>query len=175
MLRERESAKICLDMLGSGRVNAVLAGATCALLLAGLASGAIAASPKPAAPTLTVKVAPTIVRPGQSYKITITGSYDKKALHNQAYLIAFIQYSAGACKPTVKDELALPPANRDWDFDPMKGIVVPPAFIRWDVWKAKRRLGTRQVCAYLYPQRISLTSTATPLVTASATFKDVKR
>jgi hypothetical protein len=175
MLRERESAKICLDMLGSGHVKVVLGIASCALLLAGIASGAIAASPKPVAPTLTVKVAPTVVRPGQSYKITITGTYDKKAVHAQAYLIAFIQYSARACKPTAKQEAALPSSGRDWDFYPLKGIFVPPAFLRYDIWKAKQRLGTRDVCAYLYSQRVSLTSDTTPLVMASALFKNVKR
>lgn len=119
-------------------------------------------------------MAPSTVQPGESYRITISGSYDQKVVKTHPYLIAFIQYSASACKPTAKAEAALPARIRSWDFGPQEGILVPSSFSRWDSWTAsKQRLGTRRVCAYLYSARISLRSNTTPLVTASATFRNV--
>jgi hypothetical protein len=171
MLRERESAKIRPEMWRPARTWKVLVGAVCMVLLGALASTAIAAAPKP--PTLTVRVSPSTVRPGRKYKITISGSYDQKAVRTHPYLIAFIQYSAGACKSTAKTEATLPAKERSWDFDPYQGILVPPSFSRWDGWTAQSRLGTRHVCAYLYARRVSLSSNATPLITASATFHNI--
>lgn len=150
------------------------------VLLAILASRALAAS----APTLKVVVKPQTVHPGQKYTITITGSYDKSAVHTVPYLLAFVQYTSGACMPTVGEEYALPRADWLSDFypaTPKKGGLLErsPSFIRIDHWQvlpARENpfLGTRHVCAYLYSKRVALTSTAKPLVKATTTFRAVK-
>jgi hypothetical protein len=179
MLRERESAKIRGDMAHAGRRShlfsrsaratglGALVGAVCAIAPV----GALAATPK--APALGVTVTPSKVRPGDKYRITITGSYDKRSVHTVPYLMAVIQYSAGACKSTVKAETALPNADWSWDFSPREGLLVPStSFSRYDTWTARTRLGTRHVCVYLYAHRVSLKSDAAPLVTATTTFRD---
>jgi hypothetical protein len=174
MLRERGSANICARMLGLGRFRA-LAGATfgtVALASGALALASAALGATATAPTLSVKVAPSTVHPGQQYKITINGSYDRKALKSQAYLIAFIQYTGAPCKATAKAEASLPKTKRGFDFGSKAGIFVPASFSRYDNWTASHTLGKRQVCAYLYSLRVSLRSNATPLVTASAAYRN---
>jgi hypothetical protein len=143
------------------------------------ACGSAAAARAATRPTLSVKVVPQTVHPGQKYTITITGSFDKTQIRTTPYLLAFIDYTGSACRPTVGAEFALPPADLSSDFFPMHprrgGILEPGPFKRTDHWKAGAFLGSRRVCAYLYRQRVPVTSKAAPLVTASATFKDVKR
>ncbi len=154
---------------GLGVLGAGLATAT---LLAALASGAIAATGAPASLKISV---PATVRPGQHYTIKITGSYDKTAVPTVPYLLAFIQYTRAACKPTAKAEHALPTASWSWDFyPPTIGLLEPsPAFTRTDTWIAHSFTGTRHVCAYLYPKKVSLKNSATPIATTSARYRDV--
>ncbi len=165
-------------MPGAANRSRVLTRCAQALALAILAGGAIFAGVGLAAtaPKLTVKVTPSSVHPGENYRIIITGSYDKQAIHTVPYLVALVVYIPGTCKATIGAERALPPADWVSDFTPAKGLSEPsPGFVRTDVWTAKRFFGTRHVCAYLYPKHVPLTSTTTPLVSASTTFKDVKR
>lgn len=149
---------------------------TAAIVVCGSVTAARAAT----APTLSVKVVPRTVHPGQTYTITITGSYDKTKIRTTPYLLAFIDYTGSACRPTVGAEFALPPADLSSDFfslHPRKGGILERGspFKRTDNWKAGAFLGSRRVCAYLYRRRVPVTSTAAPLVRASAAFKDAKR
>ena len=164
-------------MPGAANRSRVLTRCARALALALLAGGAIFAGAGLAAtaPKLTVKVTPMTVHPRENYRIMITGSYDKRAIHTVPYLVALVVYIPGACKPTIGAEHALPPADWVSDFTPANGLSEPsPGFVRTDVWTAKRFFGTRHVCVYLYSQRVPLTSTARPLISASTTFRDVK-
>jgi hypothetical protein len=188
MLRERVGAKICAQMarspsrsgLGAGPAGVALLAILCSVAI--LYGGALAAIASAASPSLKIKVVPATVHPGEQYKITITGTYDKLAIHTIPYLLAVIQYSGGACKPTVGGEFALPRANWLSDFYPLHprrgGILEPnPSFSRIDQWHVRRvrpSLGSRHVCAYLYSQHVPVTSTAKPLVKTSTTFRAVK-
>jgi hypothetical protein len=188
MLRERDGAKICAQMARSPNHSGLRVGSTAVALLAILCSvailygGPLAALASAASPTLKVKVAPATVHPGEQYKITITGTYDKRAIHTIPYLLAVIQYTGGPCKPTVGAEFALPPADWLSDFYPLHprrgGILEPsPSFSRIDQWHVRRvrpSLGGRHVCAYLYSKHVPVTSTAKPLVKTSTTFRAVK-
>jgi hypothetical protein len=154
----------------------MLAGAGLALLGSGLAATAGAAT----APTLRVKVVPRTVHPGQTYAITITGSYDKATIRTVPYLLAFIDYTGGACQRTVGAEFTLPAADLSSDFfslHPKKGGLLERGspFTRVDHWSARSTFGSRRVCAYLYRHKVPVTSTSAPLVMASAMFKNVKR
>jgi hypothetical protein len=134
-----------------------------------LCSAALAATAKP--PSLKVTV-PATVHPGQQYKITITGTYDKSSLHTTPYLVAFLQYTSSVCKSTARAEYSLPATSWSWDFYPAQSEPSSP-FTRIDHWTAHKRLGTRRVCAYLYPKKISAkTTTVKPLVTATASFRN---
>ncbi|HTX30591.1 MAG TPA: hypothetical protein VMD09_04355 [Solirubrobacteraceae bacterium] len=117
------------------------------------------------AASLSLTVAPATVHPGNRYTITITGSYTKRA-HHTPYLVAFIQYSARACKSTAPAEYGLP--HGDWTF-----VVFPQAeskspFKSVTYWKASKRLGYRRVCTYLYPGPVNTGTTAQPLAEAGA-------
>ena len=140
--------------------------------------GAMAASGASAAGTghasLGVTVAPVSVHPGGRYEVTITGSYDRRFIRTTPYLLAFIQYSGGACQPTATREYNLPSARWSWDFYP-PALERASRFTQAARWTAHTLLGTRRVCAYLYAQQIFPQSSVRPVATATAMFRNVKR
>jgi hypothetical protein len=139
-----------------------------------LAAFALAASSAEArAAWLRVSVSPVKVHPGGPYTVSISGRYDRRAMHRTPYLLAFIQYRPGRCKRTATAEYALPGADWSWDFYPPSTEPRSP-FVRVVHWTAESRLGTRHVCAYLYAHKISPISAAKPMAWASATFTDAK-
>jgi hypothetical protein len=148
-----------------------------ALIGAGVISGGVigpAAAATPAA-QLNVAVRPVAVHPRQAYTITITGRYGLVA-SGAPYLLAFIQYSPVACKPTAPAEYRLPGREWDWVFGQVhQQTEVRSPFKAVAHWSAGVRLGRRQVCAYLYATAISPQSTDNPIATASASFRNVKR
>jgi hypothetical protein len=140
--------------------------------------GALAASGPSAArvdeASLSISVVPVSVHPGGRYEVTIAGRYNRRVIRTTPYLLAFIQYSGGACRRTASAEYRLPSARWSWDFYPP---AAEPAsrFTRVAHWTAQTRLGTRRVCAYLYAEKISPQTGLLPLATASATFRNVRR
>jgi hypothetical protein len=140
------------------------------MLGAGLGSGLGAADA--AAASLSIKVAPANLHPGVRYTVTITGSYAKRA--RPPYLLAFIQYGGQSCKSTATAEYALPTTRWSWDFYPQRAETRSP-FKSVAYWKAGSRLGSRWVCAYLYANQVTPTTTARPLVWASASFRNTRR
>jgi hypothetical protein len=162
MLRERESAKICVKMRGPGRITAMLAGALAGGALACGAAGALAATPT--APKLTAKVVPGVVKPNATFKVYLTVTYDKKTTTTHPYLKSYVQFSSAACKQTAKAEAARKEASEDF-----LGTVTNSPFTRWDRWTAAKLRGTRRVCAYLYAAK----SDSKPLLTATATYRVV--
>jgi hypothetical protein len=151
---------------------AALVGAAviCGVMLVA-ASGASAAP----GPQLRVVVGPAAVHPHQAYTITITGSYGLVA-SGAPYMLAFIQYSPAACKGTATAEYRLPGREWDWAFGQVhqqEEVLSPFKAVAY--WTSGVRLGGRQVCAYLYATKISPQSTADPIASASAYFRNVKR
>jgi hypothetical protein len=142
------------------------AGSASVALLAILCCGVLAASASAA--SLKVSV-PSTVHPKQKYEIKITGAYKRSELSGTAYLVAYLQYSGHACKPTAKAERALPTSVWSLDF---KGKEPRSPFTRIDNWQAGSIKGRRHVCAYMYPKVVSLASSVAPLVTASASFRN---
>lgn len=126
------------------------------------------------AASLSVKVSPSNLHPGVRYTVTITGSYDRRTGARAPYLLAFIQYGGSACKPTATGEYRLPSSRWSWDFYPQRAETVTP-FKSVAYWKAGSTLGTRWVCAYLYRQQVTPSTTAKPLVTASVSFRNAAR
>jgi hypothetical protein len=123
------------------------------------------------AATLTVTVKPTEVKPGQTYSITITGRYDKRRLHTTPYLLAFLQYSPAACKPTATAEYALPGAEWGWVTVPHQRAEQHSPFKLTTYWAAKGRIGRRRACAYLYATKITPQTRKRPIAVASAGFR----
>jgi hypothetical protein len=107
------------------------------------------------------------------YAVTVSGRYDVRELHS-VYLLAFVQYSGRACRSTGTAEYRLPPSEWDWDFYPQRGETRSP-FSEVVYWKAGPRLGARRVCAYMYAQPVTPTTTANPIVAASAGYSNTKR
>jgi hypothetical protein len=146
----------------------------CVAALCGALAASGAASQAATAATLKVTVSPAKVHPGAPYVVTITGRYNRRTTRTAPYLMAFIQYSGSPCKPRATAEYGLPAAEWSWDFYPP--LIEPSSpFKRVVRWTAKTRLGTRHVCAYLYPEKISPSSDVPPLVTASTTFRNLAR
>ncbi len=132
-------------------------------MLAGNAMGA----------TLAVQVAPGTVHPGSHYTITVSGRYDVPS-RGVVFLLAFIQYSATACKATAPAEYQLPVSGWDWAFFPQRAVTRSP-FREVVGWKARTRLGPRRVCAYMYAEPVRPTTTARPIARASASYSNTKR
>jgi hypothetical protein len=126
------------------------------------------------AASLSVKVSPSSLHPGVRYKVTITGTYDLRTLAHAPYLLAFIQYGGTGCKSTATREYALPTTRWSWDFYPQRAETTSP-FKNIAYWKAGSRVGSRWVCAYLYKQQVTTSTTARPLVTASVSFRNSRR
>jgi hypothetical protein len=140
-------------------------------LLVGMGLGFTAANALGA--NLTVTVSPGTVHPGSHYRISVSGSYNVKARGN-VYLLAFIQYSGQACRSTGTAEYRLPSSEWEWDFYPQRGETKSP-FDEVVYWKAGSRVGPRRVCAYMYAQPVTPSTTATPITRTSATFRNTKR
>jgi hypothetical protein len=130
-----------------------------------LVTGASAASLASAA-SMTLTVAPATVHPGKPYTVTITGTYNKRA-HHRPYLVAFLQYSARACKSTAPAEYALP--QQEWSFVIFPQAETKSPFKSVTYWKASKRLGYRRICTYLYPGQVGPGTTAKPLAEVGAT------
>ncbi len=128
-----------------------------------LGMGSLAA--EASAASLALTVSPAAVHPGQRYTVSITGAYNKR-VHRRPYLVAFIQYSGRSCRPTATAEYALPRSQWTWDVFPQAESNSP--FDNVTYWKASPRLGSRRVCAYLYPGLVGPGTTAQPLAIAGA-------
>jgi hypothetical protein len=144
------------------------AGLAGALLIGVVAPVGIASAASPAA-SLKITV-PAKVRPGQHYEIKIAGLYAKSATQGTAYLVAFLQYTATACKPTAGAENDLP--SKDWSLD-FAGKEPQSPFTRIDRWTTGTLTGTRKVCAYLYPKAVSPSTKLHPIAIAAATYRNV--
>jgi hypothetical protein len=126
------------------------------------------------AASLSITVSPARVHPGVRYAVTVTGRYDKQARRRAPYLLAFIQYSARACQATGTAEYSLPSSGWSWDVYPQHAETASP-FKTVTYWKAGPSLGSRRVCAYLYADQVTPSSTAMPLASATAGFRNTKR
>lgn len=150
----------------------VLLGKIAVTLGVGLGAGFVATSAMAA--SLSVKVSPATLHPGARYVVTITGSYDRHTQPRPPYLLAFIQYGGSACQRTATAEYSLPTSRWSWDFYPQRAEATSP-FRTVNYWKAGSRLGNRWICAYLYAREVSPSTTAQPLVRASAGFRNLRR
>jgi hypothetical protein len=146
----------------------------CALGISILCSGALAAGASGAGLKVSV---PARVKQNQRYTVKIDGSYRRSELTGKAYLISLIQYSPVACKATA--QLENRQVNRQllqFYFAPTRspskvGIFEKTSpFSRRDTFTA-RALGSRRVCAYLYPAFITASAKVLPIATASKLFQ----
>lgn len=143
-------------------------GAVAAAALVVAASSAATAE----AATLSVAVSPATVHQNETYAITIAGRYNRRSLHTSPRLLAFIQYTGNACRSSAMAEYALPTSAWSWVFYPPRAERSSP--FRVVIYeRARTRFGARRVCAYLYAQQITPTSTAKPLAVASAGYRNV--
>ncbi len=151
-----------------------------ALLLAkiavtlGVGLGAAFGAADAVAASLSVKVSPASLRPGMRYVVTITGRDTPPSRSRPPYLLAFIQYGGTACEPSATAEYALPTSRWTWVFYPQRAETTS-SFRSVTDWRAGSRLGTRWVCAYLYAKSVTPSTTARPLLRASAAFRNARR
>jgi hypothetical protein len=143
-----------------------------------LCSGALAAGASAA--TLKVSV-PGHLHKGDHYAIKLSGSYQKSELSGRAYLISLIQFSGKPCKATAQLENSQVNSNLlQFYFAPQKspqnvGIFETHSpFTRTDGFVAGR-LGSRRVCAYLYPKFIAPGSTVKPIASAGKAYSVAKK
>jgi hypothetical protein len=174
MLREPEIVEDGRAMRRARRLVVVRLGAAVVLGIVG--GGSVATAATTTAPTLKVAVKPNPVHPGQTYTITTTGSYDQKAITTIPWVITYVQYSGAACQPTTGSEHALSASLWSVGF---RGRERRSPFTINDPWRVQPAkdnpyLGTRRACVYLYRQWVPLTSTAKPLVRASAAYGATK-
>lgn len=138
---------------------------------AGLGIGMVAADATAA--SLNVAVSPAVLHPGVRYVVTVTGRYSRGARTKPPYLLAFIQYSGQACRPAATAEYALPGADWSWDIYPQAETSSPFKSVAY--WKAGPSLGSRRVCAYLYANAVTPSTTASPLARAGLAFRNTRR
>jgi hypothetical protein len=147
----------------------------------------IAAASAAAATTasLKVSVSPTTVHRGGSYTITITGRYRTKVRHTKypirpashheiPYLLAFIQYSGTPCRKTATGEYSLPTRYWSWVFFPQRPEQRSPFKLVFHE-RTRTRFGKREICAYLYANRITPQTTVKPIARASAGLVETRR
>ena len=146
----------------------VLGAVVSAALIAAAASAATAE-----AATLSVAVSPATVHQNETYAITIAGRYNKRSLHTTPRLLAFIQYTGSACRSSATSEYALPTNEWSWVFYPQRSELRSPFSAVFDKL-ARTRFGERRVCAYLYPRKVTPSSSDKPLAVASAGFRNVR-
>jgi hypothetical protein len=128
-------------------------------------SGALATAASAA--TMSVDVTPGTIHKRQNFHIKIQGSYSKSEITaRQAYLLAFVQYTTRPCKSDATKE-------KDVAGSPFTNMNAgkPPRF-GWDFrFKAGNRLGSRRVCAYLYPKKVNPGDNVAVLKRASAAYR----
>lgn len=147
-------------MVGSARIRrGAVVSAVTALCLAGGASAAAAA-------TLHASETPSVVHPGGTYHVGVSGSF-KSALNGKAFLLAVIQYSSSPCARTAKGEI-----KRTGLTFFLHGTLSRSPFNIKATFTA-HRIAPRRVCAYLYSHTVTPTQTATPIARAGAKFKVV--
>lgn len=123
-------------------------------------------------PSLNVAVTPAKLHPGTRYVVTITGRYNPRP--KAPYLLAFIQYSAAACRPTATAEYRLPTSQWSWAIYPQIAEPRSP-FKALSYWKAGWKLGSRRVCSYLYAAPVTPSTRAEPLARAGIAFSNTRR
>ena len=141
------------------------------MTIATLSTGALASAASAASVKVTV---PAKVKKGSDYSIQVQGSYKPRELKGRAYLISFIQFNARPCSSTAQAEnrwairthgyiqpYLAPKAHqqRVGVFTPKSPFSRTDSFIGGD-------LGTRHVCAYLYPKFIHAGDTTGPIARA---------
>ena len=130
------------------------------------------------AATLKVTVGPAQIHKSDDYKISVNGTYSASEVTGKAYLISMIQYSSAPCRATAQQENSHAPVQFYFRTNPHSqrvGIFVGRSpFSRTDRFTAASP-STRRVCAYLYPKLIGANDTTTPIATASAKYKVVKK
>ncbi|HUO73579.1 MAG TPA: hypothetical protein VMU39_22610 [Solirubrobacteraceae bacterium] len=124
---------------------------------------------------LKVSVSPAAIPKGTNYRVKVSGTYAKSELTGRAYLIAVIQYSAAPCKATAQLENNLQPQFYLAKNQQQVGVFETKSpFSRTDTFGAVV-LGTRRVCAYLYPKVVGPADTTAPIATASAKYTVLKK
>jgi hypothetical protein len=150
-------------------------------------AGLLVAAPTAAAATtgsLKVSITPTTVHRGGSYRITITGRYRTRKSHPRypippprhhqtPYLLAFIQYSGTPCRKTATAEYSLPTRYWSWLFFPQRAEPRSPFKLVFHE-RTRTRFGKREVCAYLYANKITPRSTDKPIASASAGLRETR-
>jgi hypothetical protein len=147
------------------------------VLIASLSSAALAADAGAAMLKISV---PSRVRNGRHYTIALSGSFRTREVSGRAYLISVIQYGPRACKPSAQLENLSAGTMFQWYFKPRLGsnqvgiYERRSPFSRRDTFTA-RSLGSRHVCAYLYPRLIGPSSATAPIARADRAFKVLRR
>jgi hypothetical protein len=149
-----------------------------ALGLAILTAAATAASAGAAGLKISV---PAHLHKGATYTIKLTGSYRRSEVQGKPYLISLIQFSASPCQATAQLE------NRRVNSNFLQFYFAPPRasqkvgifeksspFSRLDGFTAAR-IGSRHVCAYLYPKFIGATDATAPIATADHAYKVTRK
>jgi hypothetical protein len=130
--------------------------------------GTVAAAAQAA--TLKVSVSPAAIHKGSNYRVTVSGKYSKREVTGKAYLIAVIQYSSAPCKATAQLENNRQPQFYLATSKQQVGVFETKSpFSRTDTFGAVV-LGTRRICAYLYPKVVGPADTTAPIATASAKY-----
>jgi hypothetical protein len=138
----------------------------CAIAVVAVCWGAGAAAASAA--TLQIDV-PAKVKKNAGYTIKLNGTFTRHEVSGRAFLISVIQYSPSPCKATAQQENTLKTAQ--FYFGNKGGIFEASSpFARNDSFTAKR-LGKRRVCAYLYSQQVSPSSSMAPIARAQKAFK----
>jgi len=128
---------------------------------------------------------PAHVRRGAAYRIDIRGSFSRRELSGSAFLISLIQFAPRACQATAQRENAWSRrTNTGLQFylapgsDPRRGRIGvferSSPFGRSDELKALS-LGSRRVCAYLYPRFISAGAATSPIARAEMTYRVTRK
>lgn len=146
----------------------------------------VASAPAAAATTgsLKVSITPRTVQRGGSYTITITGRYRTRQSHPRyripsprhhqvPYLLAFIQYSGTPCRKTATAEYSLPTRYWSWVFFPQRAEQRSPFKLVLHEW-TRTRFGKREVCAYLYANKITPQSADKPIASASTGLRETR-
>jgi hypothetical protein len=155
---------------------------TCALGAVLLLGGASASAAAAARLRLSV---PAHVWEGAAYRIDIRGSFSRRELTGSAFLISLIQFAPSACQSTAQKENAWSRrTNTGLQFylapgsDPRRGRIGvferSSPFGRGDELKASS-LGSRRVCAYLYPRFISAGATTSPIARADRPYRVTRK
>ena len=155
------------------RLMSRLAGA---VTVAALSTGAVASAASAASLKVTV---PSQVKNGTPYGIQVQGSYKPKELTGRAYVITLIQFNGRPCRATAQAEnLWAIHSHATVDFylrtkaHPQRvGIFTARSPFSFQDGFRARSLGTRHVCAYLYPKFIHAGDVTAPIARADKRLK----